>query len=97
MKKTYTGDRTTLYEKLQTSPSSLNDNEVLELLLAQSLPQRKTELLARELISTFGSLTAVFSASPKDLMKVKGIGKKTATAIKFVEQVIKKVGLDDEK
>ena len=36
---------------------------------------------AREILSAFGTLRAVFSASEEELMRIKGVGEKTAGGI----------------
>ena len=71
--------------------SSMKDNEVLELLLAQSLPEEKIKPLANTLLKTFGSLTAVFTTAPKDLIKIDGIGEQTAIDLAILGQILKRI------
>jgi len=59
-------------------------HNALELLLFYSIPRIDTKPIAKELISTFGSFDRVLEASPEELVKVKGVGKETATFLKLV-------------
>ncbi len=53
-------------------------HELLEMALYHVVPQMNTNHTARRLISRFGSLDAIFSASRDELMSVEGIGGKCA-------------------
>ena len=64
-----------------------DDLYVLELLLYYAIPQKDTNLIAHGLLSHFGSLTAVFEATPEELQKVPGIGKNAATFLSLIPQV----------
>lgn len=55
--------------------------ELLEMLLYYTVPVKDTNPLAKKLLQEFGSLDGVLSASKEDLMKVEGIGAKTAELI----------------
>lgn len=71
---------------LQSGGRGFPDYELLELLLMLAIPQRDVKPLAKELIRKFGSYAAVLSASPAELMEVKGIKENAATAIKIVKE-----------
>ena len=58
--------------------ASFQPHEVLELLLTQAIPQRDVNPLAHALFEAFGSVDAVLSASEEELMRVPGVGKRTA-------------------
>ncbi len=60
------------------------EHKMLELLLFYSIPRKDTNELAHLLIDTFGSLDAVLEAPVEQLVKVKGIGEKTAALIKLI-------------
>lgn len=60
---------------------------VLELLLYYCIPRVDTNPIAHNLLSHFGSLTAVFSATPEELRKVPGIGENAATFLTLIPQV----------
>ena len=59
-------------------------HEALEMLLFFSRRQGNTNPLAHELIKHFGSVSAVLSASPNQLMQVKGVGENTAMLISMI-------------
>lgn len=61
-----------------------SEHNVLELLLFYSVPRRDTNELAHELIERFGSLANVFDAPYEPLIRVNGIGERTATLLKFI-------------
>lgn len=65
---------------------NFNDVNALELLLFFAIPRGDTNPLAHDLIDRFGSLNAVLSARPEELMKVKGVGQTTAMLIKLVPE-----------
>lgn len=66
--------------------ASMEDYELLELLLCQSIPRRDVKPLAKALIDTHGSLAGVISADPKVLSRTKGVGEATVIGLKTVQQ-----------
>ena len=60
---------------------TLEDHEVLELLLFYVIHRQDTNELAHELLHRFGSLEAVMDASYSELTQVKGIGEQAATLL----------------
>ena len=81
------GHRKRLREKFKKGKEVFNEHELLELLLSYSIARKDTNALAHKLISTFGSLSAVLSASPEVLSKVEGIGETSATLLSLVGYV----------
>ncbi len=59
-------------------------HKILELLLFYGIPRKDTNEIAHKLLDHFGSLAAVFEASPKDLMKIEGIGESAAVLINML-------------
>lgn len=57
---------------------TLEDHEVLELLLFFVIHRKDTNELAHKLINHFGSLAGVLDAQLSELLQVEGIGKRTA-------------------
>lgn len=76
----YHGHRQRLRERLAKNAAALADYELLELLLAQTLPRKDTKPLAKELLARFGSLRSVLYAPPAQLAGVTGLGPATLTA-----------------
>lgn len=64
--------------------ATLQDYELLELLLTFGIPRRDTKLLARKLLERFGSLVRLFEADPARLEEVEGVGPHAATLISLV-------------
>ena len=60
---------------------------VLELLLYYCIPRVDTNHIAHALLDHFGSLTAVFEATPEELKRVPGIGDNAATFLALIPQV----------
>ncbi|MBO4644619.1 MAG: DNA repair protein RadC [Alphaproteobacteria bacterium] len=78
----YLGHRDRLRHKVLTFGSDvLQDYELLEMLLTYAIPRRDVKPLAKELISSFGSFSAVLNASPEELKHIKGIKDNTAALI----------------
>lgn len=59
------------------------DHEVLEMLLSYAIVRGNTNEIAHRLIDRFGSLNGVFEARYEELLKVDGVGEKSATIIKM--------------
>ncbi|MFH1215920.1 MAG: DNA repair protein RadC [Pseudomonadota bacterium] len=82
------GHRQRLREKFTSRGiDSLNDDEVLELLLTLGTPRRDCKERARSLLAKFGSLAAVLEATPFELQTVSGIGGTNSFAIHFIQSV----------
>lgn len=81
----YKGHRQRLRERFVVSgPDSLQDYELLELLLFQAIPRRDVKPLAKQLLQKFGSLTEIMHASHHALSQCDGMSDNVATAIKTV-------------
>lgn len=81
------GHRQRLLSKIETN--SLEWHEYLEGLLFFALPRVNTNGIAHRLLSEFGSIEGVFSATKQQLQSVKGVGENTASFLhlfyKFVQ------------
>ncbi len=78
-KNIHAGHRDRLRNKaLNSSADNLEEHEILEIMLSFVIPYKDTNPLAHELISVFGSLAGVIDANMEDLVKIDGIGEKTA-------------------
>lgn len=69
---------------------SFNDLNALELLLFYAIPRRDTNPIAHELLDRFGSLSAVLSASERELTDVPGVGENAARLIRLVPEMMRK-------
>lgn len=72
---------------LKNGVDIMEDYQVLELFLSLIIPQKDVKQLSYDLINCFGSIDAVFKASPQQLMQVKGVGKCVAVAISLVNDL----------
>ena len=70
---------------LKNSFESMNDANVLELILFYSIPRKDVKEIAYALINRFGSLEGVFEADIRDLMKIDGVGENTAILINLFQ------------
>lgn len=63
---------------------SLEDYELLELLLMQSIPRRDVKPLAKSMIARFGDFGGVLAADIRELQASSGISEATAISLKVV-------------
>ncbi len=92
----YSGHRQRLRERFVTSGAeSLQDYELIEMLLFMAIPRRDVKPLAKTLLSTFGSLSELMSSSHSALAQVEGISENTATAIKTVSSIAERMVKQD--
>lgn len=82
---------------LRDGMDSLQDHEVLELLLFYAIARQDTNELAHRLINRFGSLSGVFDAPVEELKRVEGIGGTTAVFIKTYPEVFRRYTMDKKK
>lgn len=75
---------------MRQGASALHDHQLLELLLMYSIPRQDTNPVAHELLRVFGSLQALFQADVYELMKVEGVGEKSAILISLVGAMIQR-------
>ncbi len=76
----YHGHRQRLRKRLSKDSTALADYELLELLLALTLPRQDTKPLAKVLLDRFGSLRSVLYAPTVQLREIKGFGPATEVA-----------------
>ncbi|MGN0569553.1 MAG: RadC family protein [Candidatus Fimenecus sp.] len=94
-KNIHDGHRQRLRERfLRDGLEGFEDHNVLELLLFYSIPVRDTNEDAHRLIREFGSLSGVFDAKYDDILKVKGIGDRTALLIKLIPELFRRYEVD---
>lgn len=87
------GHRESMRSKFRSAPSeSMPDHELLEFLLFNVIPRKNTNEIAHELINRYDSFHGVFEADAYDLMRVKGIGERSALFIKTIYACIRRYG-----
>ena len=78
-----------MYERFSADGfNNYRPHEVLEQLLFESIPRVNTNPIGHELIDRFGSVMNVLDANPDELVKINGIGRKTAEFIVSVKPKI---------
>ncbi|HKT14927.1 MAG TPA: DNA repair protein RadC [Allosphingosinicella sp.] len=81
-----TGHRARLRKRLfQDGPEALHDHELIEYLLALTIPRRDTKALAKSLIGKFGSVGALLSAEPDAIARAGNLSESSVAAIKIAE------------
>ncbi len=84
----HTGHRERLREKYQKAGlTAFHDYEAVELLLTYAIPRRDVKPVAKALLRRFGSLRALFDATPDDLKRIPGIGDRVSVLIKLVKEL----------
>lgn len=85
MSDNHLGHRERMRKRLRESSSLENftESEILEMLLFYVFPRGDTSELAKTLISKFGSLRNVLTASKEELLTVKDIGDNSSTALRL--------------
>jgi len=79
---------------LEHGLDSFADHQTLELLLCYAIPRRDVNPIAHALMNHFGTLAAVFEASPQDLLEVEGIGENAMSLIRLVTELGRRYQLD---
>ena len=75
---------------LQHGPEPLSESELLGILLGKGTRKKTAIDLARELLEQYGSLQKLFSRSPSELMKVKGIGSAKAAILSAAFELVRR-------
>lgn len=87
----HAGHRERMIDKFYNNPDGFSDHEILEMILFFSIPRRDTNEIAHRLLHVFGSLGGVFTAKPKELTAVSGVGKKVASDIALIGKLLEKI------
>ncbi len=87
----HNGHRERLKDKIISNSGALNDHELLEGLLFFAIPRVDTNPIAHKLIKAFGSIENVFNATANQLVRVQGVGKKTASLMLCVGEIYKRI------
>jgi DNA repair protein RadC len=76
---------------LQHGPETLAEAELLGILLGKGTRKKTAIDLARELLGQYQSLQKLFSRSPSELMKVKGIGSAKAATLSAAFELVRRI------
>ena len=86
------GHRKRMLERMERAEGSLEEHELLEILLFNAIPRKNTNELAHRLLSAFGSLRSLFRAGMSELKAVPGVGESTAAYLKIVGMFLERAG-----
>ena len=78
-------------------PDHFESHQLLEALLFFSIPRKDTNDTAHNLIERTGSLSAVFAADHDVLCSIDGVGEHSATLIKLVNGIMRRIAAEDVK
>ena len=81
------GHRSRLRERFSVNSSSLQDHELLELLLFYAIPRKDTNDLAHMLLGRFGSISGVMEAPEGILADAPGMGKVSAQLFSVIQEL----------
>jgi DNA repair protein RadC len=82
------GHRERLRERfLENGMTALHLHEIVELLLTYVIPRRNTKPLAHELVRRYKSLNALLNAPADDLLKIEGMGERSAAFFSFIREI----------
>jgi len=76
---------------LQHGPQHLTEAELLGILLGKGTRKKTAIDLARELLDQYGSLQNLFSRSPSELTRVKGIGSAKAATLSAAFELVRRI------
>jgi len=80
------GHRRRLRDRASACIAAIPDYELLELLLARSLPRGDVKPLAKAMLARFGSLGAVLAADLEAMTSVRGVGSSVALDLVLVHE-----------
>ncbi len=84
------GHRDRLRNKfIKNGIESLEQHEVLELLLFYAVPQKSTNDIAHELLNRFGNIKELFDAPIESICKTKNVGYSAAVLFKLIPQLLR--------
>ena len=91
----YLGHRERARQKfLAVAVDSLEDYELLELVLHIVLPRKDTKPIAKDLLARFGSFSGVFSAPPARFAEIDGVGEISSTNLKIIQAAAQRFARD---
>ena len=70
---------------LRAGADSVEDYEMLELILFRAIPRRDVKPIAKRLLKAFGDFNHVISAPPRRLAEITGMGEAAVAELKIVE------------
>ncbi len=81
----------------RATAGDLQDHELLEILLFNPIPRKNTNEIAHGLLARFGSLKNVLAADEAELMRVEGVGKRTAQYLVSIKELVSRVVVSETR
>lgn len=81
---------------LEHGAATLNDHQLLELLLFYTIPRKDTNPMAHDLLRRFGSLRQVLNASPEELLHTPGITEHTAALFCALPELFRRTIMSED-
>lgn len=78
------GHRQRMLKRLAQAEASLEDHELLEILLFNAIPRKNTNDIAHRLLLAFGNLEGVLRADFDRLSSIEGVGESTAAYLRCI-------------
>ena len=83
------GHRKRMKEKfINTDPAAFSDYELIELLLFYAIPRRDVKPLAKELLSSFGSIGGLLGSDIDKIADIPGTNEGTCVLLKMLKELI---------
>ncbi len=89
----HAGHRQRLRQRfMRAGVDSLQDYELLELILFSAIPRSDVKPLAKDLLNTCGDISAVIGANPDKLRQINGVTENVIIELKVAEALAQKLG-----
>lgn len=89
------GHRKRVKEKFMKLPTrTMEDYELLEILLFSVFKQKDTKPIAKQLLNKFGNITTLINASEKELKEVDGVGDGVVLQMKLLKDLFSRLTLE---
>lgn len=90
----HVGHRKRLRDRfMRSNASSMEEYELLELVLFQAIPRKDVKPLAKKMLTTCGDLSAVLGSSAERLQQIPGVTNNVIFHLKLIEKVAARIGL----
>lgn len=84
------GHRQRMLFRLEQAEDSLQEHELLEILLFNAIPRKNTNELAHSLLNSFGSIANVLHAEFDQLTQLEGVGISTAAYLRCIGLILER-------
>ena len=94
----HSGHRKRMRTRLnKNGPDTMEDHELIEMLLYYCVPMKDTNEIAHKMLSAFGSMTNLIKASPQEIVKRCDVTENMAMIFSTINGIIKRVSAEAYK